>query len=479
MKKYSIFKVLLITFFIVVLLSWLIPAGTFIDGTYVSLESTNSIGLYNLVRLPILTFDEFIKYGLLFLILGGFYGVLNQTGVYSNIVNNISSKWSDNKKVFLIITVMLFSLLTSLTGLTYLMFILVPFFAAILLKLGFNKLTSFASTVGAIFVGNMCSTFGYEVWGYLSYYFSLEMNDFIFARFVLLIMCTVLLITTLTSNISFKKSKKVKKESIEENEIPLYEESKSKKKSFPLIVLVSILFVFLLVGGYKWYNAFEIKFFYEFYLDVTSFEVAGYPLFNNILGLDGIGPIGFFSSYDMAVILVFASLIIGFVYSIKFKDIVISFAKGAKEMIVPAVYAILSCIIYRFLLMFTNETYGYGVHFLNTINNWLVKPGEFSFLGTVGTSLITGVAVNDFGAMIGQVAGLFTSLEVGFIPVVALMIQGLFGIICFIAPTSIYLVVGLSLFDISYKEWIKYIGKYVLSLFGIILIVTFILTTLI
>ena len=175
MKKDNIFKVLGITFLIVVLLSWIIPAGTYSNGTYTATGSTIPIGLYDFVRVPVLTIATFIQYGLLILAIGGFYGVLNKTGVYSNIIDRIVKKWIGNKKKFLILTIILFSVLTSLTGLNNLMFLLVPFFATILLKLGYSKLTTFTSTIGSILVGNIGCTLGFDIWGYLANIFSLNM----------------------------------------------------------------------------------------------------------------------------------------------------------------------------------------------------------------------------------------------------------------------------------------------------------------
>lgn len=473
MKKDSILKALGITFAVVVLLSWVIPAGTYANGTYTATGSTLPIGLYDFVRVPVLTIATFIQYGLLILAIGGFYGVLNQTGVYSNIVNNIVKKWEKNKKRFLIITVILFSVLTSLTGLTDLMFILVPFFAAILIKLGYNKLTSFTSTVGSILVGNLGSTLGFNIWGYLQYYLSLEMTTLIFARAVLLVMAVVLFILTLTKTTKEEKtSKKDKKEELNV-EIPLFEEVKTKKSSLPLIVLSIILFVFIFIGGYNWYYSFEIEFFNNIYESISTFEVGGYALFNNLLALSHVPTLGFFENYDITIILVFASLIIGWTYSVKVKDIINSFAKGAKEMLLPATYAMLSCVIFACMLNMSNGT------FVNTIINKFIAAEEFSFLGTVGTSLVSGFVYNDFATLLTNITPLFTTYDANIIPTIAFIIQGMFGLICLIAPTSIYLLAGLSLFDISYKEWIKYIWKYALILFGIVIVVAFILTTLI
>ena len=104
MKKYDLLKVLGITFAIIVLISWVIPAGIYSDGSFTSLEMTNPIGLFDLVNIPLLIFNNFIEFGLLLLAIGGLYGVLNTTGVYSKLVETVTNKWKKNSKKFLIVT---------------------------------------------------------------------------------------------------------------------------------------------------------------------------------------------------------------------------------------------------------------------------------------------------------------------------------------------------------------------------------------
>lgn len=464
MKKDNILKVLGITFAVVVLLSWVIPAGTYSNGTFTSSESTLPIGLYDFVRVPVLTVATFIQYGLLILAIGGFYGVLNKTGVYSNIVNNLVKKFK-NKKLFLIITVISFALLASLTGLTEVMFLLVPFFVTILLKLGYNKLVAFTSTVGAIFVGNIGSTLGFNVWGYMKNYLSLNMTTLIAARIIVLVMLVVLLVVAL---LKITKNNKTKEEV---KEIPLFEENKSKKSSLPLIIISILLFVVLLIGGYNWYYAFEIETFTNLYDKVSAIEIGGQALVSNALALNNAPVLGFFQNYDITIILIFTSLVIGWIYNVKFKDILSGFASGAKEVLLPALYAVLACVIYACVLNMG------GSSFVATIINKFVNTESFSFMGTVGTSLVGGFVYNDLSTLLENISIIFTAYDAKVIPVVAFIIQGMFGLLSLVAPTSIYLLAGLSLCDISYKEWIKHIWKFALIVFGIFIVVAFILTT--
>lgn len=465
MKKYSLLKALGIAFAVVILLSWIIPAGSYSTGTYSSLESTAPIGLFDIVRLIFLTIATFIQYGLVFLVIGGFYGVLNKTTAYSNIVNNIVKKWNKKKNKFLIITIIFFALLTSVSGLNNVMFILVPFFAAILLKLGYNKITTFASTIGSILVGQIGCTFGFNIWGYLKYFFELEMTSLIFARIILLVISVVLFVLLILKSDKKETSK-------EEKDIPLYEEVKGKKNSLPLIIISVLTLVLLLVGSYNWMYSFEVEIFSNLNESVMSFELLNYPIIANILGTTS--EIGYFGNYDLVVILIFASIIIGWLYNVKVSEMLESFTDGIKKMLKPAFYGVISCIIFASIL---NMQEG---NFINTIVNKLVSGSEdFTFLGTVFSSLITSFAMNDIYTLLGNFYLVFASYDANIIPIIAFIFQGMYGIVMLIAPTSILLLCGLSYFDISYKDWAKYIWKFLLALFGIIVVVAFILTTLI
>lgn len=469
-KKFDLLKVLGITFVVVVLLSWVIPAGYFYNGSFVSTDTTNPIGLYDLFRVPVISFAAFIQFALLFLAIGCFYGVLGKTGAYTNIVNKISDKWSSNKKGFLILTTVLFALLTSLTGLTSVVFILVPFFVAILFKLGYKKMPTLAATVGAMLIGQIATIFGANTWGYLVYAFSnvaeMSMMTMIFARVILLAMLVVLLIVLITKG--SKETSKNKKETQEE--IPLYEENPAKKSSIPLIIISILLFVLLVLGAYNWAYGTKWEVFNNLHEAITSFKINGYPIFSNLLG--GIPALGKWGNNDIVVILILASLLIGWLYSVKMKDILTAMKDGAKKMLPVSFYAVLSCVVFAFILNMGDEG-----NFVDTIVNKMLGSQEnFSFLGASFSNVVAGFFYNDFASLVGNFFNAFALYDKATIPVIAILMQTLYGLVMLIGPTSIFLFAGLTLLDIKYKEWVKYIWKYVLIVLGIILVVSFILT---
>jgi len=462
MKKYDLLKVLGITFAVVLLLSWIIPAGVYSSSTYTAFGSTAPIGLYDVFRTVPITIATFIQYGLLFLAIGAFYGVLNKTGVYSKIVDEVVKRWSKKQNQFLLLTIVFFALLTSVIGLVNVIFILVPFFVAILLKLGFNKITTFASTVGSMLVSQIGCTFGFSIWGYLKIIFGLEMNTLILARIILFVMLMILFAMLVR-----KQNEKTKKE----EDIPLYVKEENKKEVIPLIVMCILTFILLVVGSYNWYYAFEFDFFKNLSENIMSYEFNGYPLFSNLLGT--VSEVGNFGNYDIVVILLISSFLIGWIYSVKFDEIIKGLKEGAKEMLLPATYAMIASVVFAALINLS------GGNFISTIVNKFIGDGkEFTFMGTIGSALITSIAYNDYYTLLANFYGAFSAYETTIIPIVAFIFQTVYGIVMVIAPTSLYLLAGLSYLKIPYKDWVKYIWKFLLLVFGIVVVVAFVLTTL-
>ncbi len=473
MKKYDLLKVLGISFLVIVAISWVVPAGVYSNGSFVSMDATAPIGFYDIARAPLVTVATFVQYAILFLAIGGFYGVLNKTGAYGKLVDGITDKWSKKSKKFLIITTLIFALLSSICGLNTVTFILVPFFISILLKLGFKKITAFAATVGALLVGQIGSTLGLEVWGYLKVVFSqlghdISMTSLILVRAILLIITVTLFILLIRKNDKDDvKDKKTKKEEVE---IPLYEKKETKKGIIPLLVIGLFAIILLFVGLYNWYYTFDIDFFTNLHESITEFEINGYPLFTNLLGT--VSEIGNWGNYDIAVILIIASLIISWVYSIKFKDTIDGFVSGMKQMLAPAIYAMLASVIFS---VFINTS----ANFVFTMVNQFTKAGEFSLPGTIGSALVSSFTYNDFSALASYFLPFYSTLDSNMIPVVALIFQSIFGLVMLIAPTSIFLLAGLSYLKIPYKEWAKYIWKFTLIILGVIVVISFIATALI
>lgn len=460
-KEYSLLKIVLIPLFIYLVLTWFIPTGSFSGGEFVKGE-VSSLGLYGLFSAPVYSFAVFAQYIILILCVGGFYGVLNKTGVYQSIVDSISKK---NKTCLLIFSVIIFALLSSLFGETMLVFILLPFFISVLCKAGYDKVSSMAATIGSTLIGIVASTSGNLA--IYKNYFNLEPKSFILYNIILLIILMFLLCMFI---ITKDKKEKGRKELIKD--IPLYESVRGNKKSVvPLVIVLVISVLLIVLGGYNWFYSYGVKLFTELHEKITGIELFKVSIFPRIFG--NFSEIGYFSNYDISAVLVISSVVISWLYSIKFNEFIDSFKKGAKEMLLPGVYVILASIIFAQVVTASGNI-------SITISNSILKLfKDFNVFSGTLAGIAGSFFYNDFLYLMNGLYGIVSTYEVGNMPFILSVFQSTFGVMMFVLPVSVLLIGGLKYLNISYKEWIKYIWKFLLQVFVISVIGNIILSMII
>lgn len=488
MKKNDLLKVLGIFFIVFIVLSWMIPSGSFSSGKLVA-DSTSPLGLFDIFRYPVVTLSSsvFILYGLVVLLVGGLYGVLNKTGAYSKFVESVVNKNKGKGNIFVIFTIIFFAVLSSLTGLTLPLFVMVPFFVTVLLLLGYNKLTALASTFVAILVGNIGCTYGFNIDGYSNYFLGIGIHSEIIAKVILLIIvCFLLIMFVLKTNKDTNKVKEIKKatkkttkkkDQVEVSETkkidaPLYSTGAETKKSVvPMIVVICFAIVLCIVGMYNWEIAFGLNIFNNLHSAVTNVAIKEYPILSNILGT--VEALGYWSNYELCIVILMATILIGWLYNLKLKDFFDGFVKGIKEILPVAFYMMIANII--FLLM--NSSSDGGSIFASIANFFLSMSDKFNVIVMTLVSAVGGVFYNDFpyllNALNTQLTTLYTDSSI--YPVMAFVMQSMTGIVALIVPTSMILFGGLRYLGISFKEWFKYIWKYVLEIFIIALIMSLII----
>lgn len=463
MKKNSFLKALLILFLVYVVLSWIIPIGYINNGELVS-ESTNPVGIFDLLIYPVVTATSsvFILTAIVILLIGGLYGVLNKTVAYSNIVEGLAKKFKGKEKNVLIGITVIFALLASLTGLTLPLLILVPFAAAVLMVLGYNKFDSMVATIGGILVGNLGSTYGMNVAGYVSY-LTEKINDSIIYRIILLVLSLAVLLFILV------KTAKVNKGKNKEENIPLYEKNAKKSVSSKGLVITSIIsLIILFVGMINWNGLFGIELFDNVHKSIIEFKIGGYTLFGKLIGT--LPAIGAWTNYEVAIILIIVTFIIGKLYKLSFDEIIEAMADGIKKMAPVAAATIIANII--FLLMNSNPD-GYTIFAL--ICNFILNLADGLNAITVGlASLVGSIFFNDFPYLLSAMYAPITSLYNTY-SMIGIIAQSVHGLVQLIAPTSAILVAGLIYFDVDYIEWLKKLWKLFLGLLVVIVIVVIIM----
>lgn len=461
MKKNNLLKVIAITCLVFFILTWVIPTGQYEGGVYTQ-SGVSALGIADFF---VYTFHSvFLSVAVIaavvILLIGGLYGVLNKSGIYQAFVDRVVKKFSGKEKLFLIITIVLFSLLTSLTSLVYPLFILVPFFIAVILLLGYDKITAFLSTIGAILVGRIGTTYGYNLDGYnyTSNFFGIGVNSNILFKFILFMLVTGVLVFFTIKTAKLNKNKKSK---VEEVNIPLYTKNSTNRSLVPFYVIFGIMIFALFISMYNWEGAFGIKIFTDVYTKVTEFEILGRTIFGDILG--AINPIGYWTNYELAVVLIFNTILIGLVYKLKFKDILEGFVDGVKEVVGVALIGFLATLVSSVVFA---QLYNLGTYtiFPSIANKIFGVAGENP--GAISLSIVSGIAAfffydlpYVFNSLYDPVSALYKN-----IPDAVFVIQSVFGFVSLILPTSVVLLMGLKFTDISFTEWFRKSWKLLLGL---------------
>lgn len=503
-KKNNLFKVIIACFLFCVLLTWLIPIGSISEGE-VTVSTISPVGLFGLVYVPIITFATFVQYTLVIFGIGGFYGVLAKTGVYSKLVDKVTKKYENKEKLFLIITISTLMVLSSVLGNPYGLLVFVPFLMAIVLRLGYNKITALASTIGAILVGGVASTYGLNVATQLSNVLGTDVNNAIIPKFAFLVITIVLYVLFVCSNKRTKiekpfeivketveevvvesvkenkkgKNKKIKEavekviEKVVETKVFTYipipfvnEKEEGTKNEKPLVILLGLFAVILFLSMTNWQYMFNVTLFDDIFKKIGAIVLGDVPIIEKFLGVQT--AFGYWTSYELTSLLVIFSLLIGWVYGFKLDETFDAFKKGCKEISKTAFLMTLTCTIFTVMLM------GSGSSIYVTITNLLVGlTKDFFFLTTAISGLLSGFFYNDFYYALSSVAEIFqTKYDADFVNIFGFIFQTMHNIMMLITPTSILLVGGLSLLDVSIKDWFKYILMFVLQLLVLSIVIS-------
>ena len=172
MKKHNSIKVVLITLVIFILLAWIIPAAYF--QTELVEQGRVSVGLFDLSNYFTTTISYFGYVALFFVVIGAFYGILYKIPAYRNMLDKIAENLKGNEKLYIIVTIMVFSVLTSLCGVQLALLIFFPFVTSIILLLGYDKMVVALTLVGSTMAGIIGTTTAYSNVYLLFQYLSLD-----------------------------------------------------------------------------------------------------------------------------------------------------------------------------------------------------------------------------------------------------------------------------------------------------------------
>lgn len=459
-SKNDLFKIVLLVLLITFVLSWVIPIGAFSGGVYTS-TGMGRLGLADIGASGAYAGNFFLQQLLFILLVGIFYGVVSKLSGYKAMVKKIANSFQGKEKFFVLLSSLVLVLLTSFLTQTYVVLFFVPLVVNIASQLKLDKVTTFLCSFGSILLGLLGATFGSEglvyFINYLSMYKVIDVTTEIGIRFGILALSFVIYHFFTLQHMS-KLDKKDKEEAV----IDLYsiEEEKSKNvKVWPMALFFIVSFLLMVLGYVNW-NAFNITIFDEFHTWLTELSVGKYTIISYILG-NTAKAFGTWDLYSFGIILLVVLFLSVLVYKMKFDDVLDNAVEGLKKIVKPAFLMVLVSIVFVFV---------YWSPFTITISNWFLQMTEgFNPFITSIVAAITSFFHMDFGYtgyVLGSVLATYgDAFNLAFVVFVAMN-----GLVLLVAPTSVFLLLGLSYLDIPYKKWMKHIWKAALILLVFLLI---------
>lgn len=460
MKKNGLFKIISIIALVLLVLTWIIPSSGY-NGEIVNVGLMR-VGIFDLLGYSTLAVTTyFFQLFLLIVIIGGFYGVLSNTPKYRSMLEKIAKSLKGKELIFLSITSFVFAALSSVFGLGVILFVFIPPIIGIIMLMGYDKLTAMLTTFASIMVGVIGSTYSPYVTGYINEYAGTNYETLMFVKVALFVLTVGAFIAF---TIMYAKKHKSKTSTIKEEEIPFIGESKKvKKATWPLYVVLGLLFVLIILATTQWNSVFGIEWFEEFHETVTFWSIKDHTILSYILG--DLSAFGNWYFAETIMVLLLATGIIALIYKVKLDDVITNFGAGVKKVSKTA-----------FLVMFAMTVLiitAYHPVYL-TIVDWLMNLTTsfnvfFASISAILGSVLNVETVYLAQSLVSYLVGTFTSEAA--INATVILTQSLYGLTMFVSPTSTMLILGLEYLDIPYVEWLKKSWKLILSLLVIILII--------
>ena len=466
MKKHNLFKVVMITIAVTVLLTWLLPETYYNNQGLVEAER-EQVGIFTLMSYVGIAIQYFSHIDIYVLSVGGLYGVLHNISGYRNLIDKVTKGFKGREWLFMSIVMVIFAICSSMAGMSLPLIFMFPFVISVILAMGYDKITAALVTVGSVSVGLIGSVFSANDTYGIDIVLGTAANKDVWLKIIVLVVCLALLIFNTLRYASKNKVNEVKALT-NAGYIP---ESKDKnEKYWPVVVIMDLVFIILILAFISW-SLFNITWFDKLFKNITTYKIGGFAIFGKILGLSN--AFGSWTLNEASIIIIIASLLLSFIYGIKFDQYVKGFMDGGKRALKAAVLAILVYVvlvivtyvpvmltIFKPILELTKSLNVFTMSLVSLISSTFFV--ELYYAATNVLPYATGV--------------LYTTLNTSEITIISVIFQSMYGLATLIAPTSVILLVTLSYLHIPYGKWLKSNWKLIVELLVLLLAIFLILT---
>lgn len=470
MKKHGLLKILGALLLLVIIASYALPGRS---------DTKDYIGLVDVMISGMQSLYYFFYLIVYILCIGGFYGILSKSPAYKKLLDKIVTKIKPYSKRFVFVTILMFALISSFTGMTLPLLIFIPFIMAIITYSGYDKLVAISSTVVSTMIGYMGGVFvaffnpnTYSMTTFETFVGVDSKFANVFPKLLLLFAGTALLIYFVNRHIKNVEKKKVKYELPEDSEVLINEVTSdyNKIRRWPLITILILMFIILTLGLVPWNALFGITIFQDFHTWLTGLSIKKFAIVPNILSSQLL-PFGEWYSMgdamtymNICMVIIAGILMVLLVGKVKINDAIDGFKEGMKKTLPSAILMTIALTV--LICSFTNGFFE-GI---------VTSYGKFNY-GISSLLVFLGCLLNV--DMYYIIAGVFTPIlnlitDESVYSSVAILFQGIYGIFSIVGPTSLILIFALNYMNVPYTTWLKYIWRFILSLIVLLALVTLI-----
>jgi len=477
-KMPSSYTVLLIIIAFMAVMTWIIPAGAFVDGVYKS-QPQNPQGIWDVLMAPIRAMlgttpeegslikgtSAAIDVAFFILMVGGFLGVVNETGMLDTGIASIVKKYKGREKMLILVLMPLFALGGTTYGMGEETMAFYPLLVPVMMAVGFDSLTGVAIILLGSQIGCLASTLNPFATGIASSTAGVGLGEGIILRLIFWVV-----LTGLSTWFVYKYADKIQKDPTKSLTYATREEdmkffnvgedddnvnSTLTKKQKQVFVLFVLTFVLMVLSFIPW-SGLGIKFFDNF-----NSWLTGLPVVGQIIG-SSTAALGTWYFPEGAMLFAFMGILIGIVYGLKEEQIISSFMTGAADLLSVALIVAIARGIQVIMNngMITDTILNWGKQGLSGLSSQVFIVLTYIFYLPMSFLIpsSSGLASATMGIMapLGEFVNVRPSL-------IITAYQSASGVLNLIAPTSGIVMGALALGRINIATWWKFMAKLVVA----------------
>lgn len=494
-KMPSSYTVLLIIIAIMAIFTWIIPAGQYdhdadgnvVSGTYQQVES-NKQGFYDVVMAPVkgmlggdTTLNEgqdneikihtegAIQVSFFILMVGGFLGVVTETGALDVGIATIVRKNKGKEKILIPILMFLFALGGTTYGMGEETMAFYPLIVPVMLAVGFDTITGVAIILVGSQIGCIASTVNPFATGVASDAAGISLAEGIGLRVIFFVVMTVIAIWYVYNYASKVEKDPTKSYTYATREADLAyfnveqtDEELSSKQKLVLTVFIST-FVIMILSLIPW-----AKFNIHIFENLNSW-ITGLPVIGQLFGQSAM-PLGDWYFPEITMLFLMMAILVGITYGMKEDKFIQVFMAGVCDLLGVA----LICALARGIQVVMNDgmitatILNFGEHALSGLSSQVFIV--LTYLFYLPLSFLIPSSSGLAGATIGILAPLGEFVNVSQALVITAF-QSANGLLNLLSPTSGIVMGALALGRIELTTWWKFVGKLV----GIVMAVSILL----